>query len=84
MHFSPGVDRRRTRYHMKTNSRPVACAALLITGYLPGKGKAEKQVYSFDVCGASNSYGPDWMPNGDPRADTRCGRRKIPARRICM
>ncbi len=28
--------------------------------------KAEQQVYTFDVCGAPNSYEPGWVPNGDP------------------
>jgi hypothetical protein len=33
---------------------------------LPPSGYAEQQVYTFDVCGAPNSYEPGWVPNGDP------------------
>jgi hypothetical protein len=33
---------------------------------LPEDAKAEQQTYTFDVCGAPNSYEPGWVPNGDP------------------
>ncbi len=39
---------------------------LIVAPMLVGTGHAEQQVYTFDVCGAPNSYEPGWVPNGDP------------------
>ena len=42
----------------------------LLTGLvLSGATQAELQEYTFDVCGAPNTFEPGWMPNGDPRVN---------------
>ena len=43
-----------------------AASVIAVAGLLPGLSNAEQQVYTFDVCGAPNSYEPGWVPNGDP------------------
>jgi len=40
--------------------------AIAILCSLPGLSIAEAKVYTFDVCGAPNSYEPGWVPHGDP------------------
>ena len=45
------------------------CSTVIIVALVALCGaitNAEQQVYTFDVCGAPNSYEPGWMPNGDP------------------
>ena len=49
---------------MKRKCSTVIIVALV--GLCGAITNAEQQVYTFDVCGAPNSYEPGWMPNGDP------------------
>jgi hypothetical protein len=56
---------------MKFKKYPVLWAALVLAAMwlLPDAGRAEQQVYTFDVCGAPNSFEPGWVPHGDPNVN---------------
>ena len=52
---------------MKQKISTVVYMTLIVGVFctLSAISKAERQVYTFDVCGAPNSYEPGWVPNGD-------------------
>jgi hypothetical protein len=39
---------------------------IIAVGSFTGVSQAAEQTYTFDICGAPNSYEPGWVPNGDP------------------
>ncbi len=54
---------------MQVYTKYFNCVALIALCTLPFTASAEEQTYTFDVCGAANSYEPGWMPNGDPQVN---------------
>ncbi len=53
-----------------TTFRTLGLATLTAVAMsLPATAKAELLTYTFQVCGAPNSYEPGWVPNGDPNVN---------------
>ncbi len=67
-HHSARCSETRSRSKMNFGKFFILSAALIIFVGIGMKNTsiAEELVYTFDVCGAPNSYEPGWVPNGDP------------------